>query len=144
MPINLTSVSPTNPADDPLRKGPPVPPLRSAKPAAKSGNGNSGGAAHLLSSGASPIASVMGDMMEIQKRIQSISQIRPDIAQLFAPVIGQARDMMAGSLADLAQGGTGTPPQDVATPPPQVGPPQGGPPGAGPGGPMPPPPPMMR
>ncbi len=131
----------TNPSDDPLRDGPPVPPLRSAKPAGKSGSGagSGSGAAHLLGAGGgSPIASVMGDMMEIQKRIQSISQVRPDIAQLFAPIIGQARDMMAGALADLAQGGTGTPPQDAGVPPPRVGGPPGA--GAGMGGPPPPPP----
>lgn len=128
----------TNPADDPLKGGPPVPALRSAKAPPN--------AAHLLGAGAggSPIASVMGDMMEIQKRIASLAQVRPDIAALFAPVIGRARDMMAGSLADLAQGGTGMPPQDAGMPPPGVGGAPGGPgglggPGMGMGGPPPPP-----
>jgi len=134
-------MSSTDPKDDPMRSGPPVPALRSAKPPPAAGGSN---AAHLLGAGGSPIASVMGDMMEIQKRIASLAQVRPDIAALFAPVIGQARDMMAGSLADLAQGGTGMPPQDAGMPPPG----QGGPPGGG-GGPSmgmggPPPPPPMR
>lgn len=143
MPGPLISMS-TNPADDPLGKGPPPPPLRSA-PATRSASNSGSGAAHLLGAGGSPIASVMGDMMEIQKRIQSLAQVRPDIAALFGPVIGQARDMMAGSLADLAQGGTGMPPQDAGMPPPQAG---GGAPGGGPsaamGGPPPPMPAPMR
>lgn len=132
----------TNPADDPLRDGPPPPALRSAKRA----SGSPGSpAAHLLGAEGSPIASVMGDMMEIQKRIQSLAQVRPDIAALFGPVIGQARDMMAGSLADLAQGGTGMPPQDTNMPPPSPGGPAAPPPGAGAGmGGPPPPAPMMR
>ncbi len=146
---NFSSPASTDPKNDLLANGPPVPALRSAKPGAGGGGGSGGGgagSAHLLGAGGSPIAAVMGDMMEIQKRIASLAQVRPDIAALFGPVIGQARDMMAGSLADLAQGGTGMPPQDAGMPPPQMG---GAPPGAGPGpgggggpGGMPPPPPM--
>lgn len=142
MPGPLISMS-TNPADDPLGKGPPPPPLRSAPVGRASGpSTGAGSAAHLLGAGGSPIASVMGDMMEIQKRIQSLAQVRPDIAALFGPVIGQARDMMAGSLADLAQGGTGMPPQDAGMPPPQAG--GGAPGGAAMGGPPPPMPGGMR
>jgi len=133
----------TNPADDPLRNGPPPPTARTAKPVPAMPRSSAGasGAAHLLGGG-SPIAGVMADVMEIDKRIKSLAQVRPDIAQLFAAPLGQARDMMAGALADLAQGGTGTPPQDTV-PPPQAGMPgmgMGGPgAGAGPAG-MPPPP----
>lgn len=131
----ISSIAPTSIENDVLRDGPPTPSMRSAKPRSagmpKSGSSPLGaGAAHLLGAGA-PLASVMGDMMEIQKRIQSLSQTRPDIADLFSPIIGRARDMLAGSLADLAAGGTGTPPQDAGMPPPN----------SGMGGPMPPPPP---
>lgn len=139
MPGPLASMMSTDPTDDPLRDGPPTPALRSAKQRTSSPGSP---AAHLLGTEGSPIASVMGDMMEIQKRIQSLAQVRPDIAALFGPVIGQARDMMAGSLADLAQGGTGMPPQDAAVPPPAVGAPTGA--GSGMGGPPPPSPMPMR
>jgi len=141
--MSISSPMSTDPKEDILRGGPPVPGnLRSAKPRPampKPAGSSSSGIGHLLGGG-SPIAGVMDDVMEIDKRIKSLAQIRPDIAQLFAQPLSQARDMMAGSLADLAQGGTGTPPQDVGAMPPGAGGPGAGA-GAGPGGLMAPPPP---
>lgn len=138
----------TSPSDDPLSSSPPAPNARSAKRSSspampKLNTGSADGIAHLLGGGGGgTIAAVMGDVMEIDKRIRSLAQVRPDIAQLFAPVLAQARDMLAGSMADLAQGGTGMPGQDTIPPPAAAAGGMGGP-GAGSGGPggmMPPPP----
>lgn len=125
----------STPSDDPLSSGPPVPSLRSAKP----GGGNSGtgssmsGAAHLLGGG---MFRPMEIMMGIQNALKELMQFRPDIAQLFSPAIDRARTMLGAGMADIAQGGMGTPPADAALPPPALGMggAQGMPPGGMPGG----------
>lgn len=136
---SLANMSITNPGNDPLSDGPPAPPARTARrpsaPASSNARGSMDGAAHLLGAGGAmrPIEL----MMNLENIIKELMQFRPDIGALFAAPIGQARDMLAGSMADIAQGGPGgIPAQDAGLPPPQMG-------GPAPGmaGPMPPPPP---
>lgn len=114
-----------DPKDDPLSDGPPRPAMRTATaqpsgfPTPSGGPaGNDGGTRALSVMGASPVIVVMNGMMTIEQQVMAISRVRPDIGQLFAPVIEQARNLLAGSLADLASGGTGMPRQDINNPPP--------------------------
>jgi hypothetical protein len=139
--MNASTV--TNAGNDPLAKGPPLPALPDAKRAKGRQSGPSGATGMDLSSIASsliggPTQIVMSGMMQIEKIVKQLAQISPEIAQVFAPAIEQARDIAAASLGNISQGSSGALTQDVGAPAPAaIGPAGQAGPGAGGMSPMP-------
>lgn len=144
--LPLASLSPkglsTDPNDDPLQKGPPLPSMTSAKPGSSSGSGSDDDSGPDLSAlgalaGSRTVATMSG-LMSIEKIINQLAKSSPAAAQILATALDQAKNVAAAELGGGAQGAMQMQPQDAGAPPLGLSP--GGP--GGPGGmpPMPPPP----
>jgi hypothetical protein len=144
--------------DDILEKGPPLPALKDSKsPRSGPGGGSSmprpssssesAAGSALSAMGEQPTKIVVSGMAEIENILKRLTQYVPGLADTAAPFVAQMRDLGAGALASLVQGGIGTPNLGAGAPPPMPG---GGAapagpapmPGGGAGLPMMPPPPM--
>jgi hypothetical protein len=136
--------------DDILEGPPPHPPSKRAKSSGSAaipkGSDRSSTSANAAVAvlGAQPTRVVIEGMANIENEIKRISRFVPGLADAAAPFIAQLRDMGAGALANLAQGGIGAAESGAGAPPPVPGgaPEPAGPGGGGAGMPMMPPPPM--